>query len=263
MVASARRVALTETGRGLHLGALASVSIALLAVRIHAAAHVGFGDAEALYASYALHPQPAYLDHPGLIGVVARAIGGGTAPSPARAHVATVILATLFPWLMALACRAGGATWKRSLSAAVVVALVPEIAIGLFGMTPDALLALAWTGAMALAAVGLRSRAGSARATVAFGAAGVLAGVATASHVTGAALLVAMAASYVAPACRSHARSVAPWAGLAAGTVVVWPVISFEATRGWPMLHHRLIDTQAAAGLSFRNAGAWVSIRRW
>ena len=28
----------------------------------------GFGDSEALYACYALHPQPAYLDHPALIG---------------------------------------------------------------------------------------------------------------------------------------------------------------------------------------------------
>ena len=63
-------------------GLLAAVSLVLFAVRIFAATRVGFGDSEALYACYALSPQPAYLDHPGLVGLFARAIGHGTAPSP-------------------------------------------------------------------------------------------------------------------------------------------------------------------------------------
>ncbi len=86
--------------------ALAGVSVALFALRLVALTRVGFGDSEALYASYALHPQPAYLDHPGLIGAVARAIGGGTSPSPERAHLVTSVLATLVPWVMMLAARA-------------------------------------------------------------------------------------------------------------------------------------------------------------
>jgi hypothetical protein len=49
---------------------------------------------------------------------------------------------------------------------------------------------------------------------------------------------------------------VAPWAGLAAGAVVLAPIVAFEAHAGWPMLRHRLVDTQGDAGLSFRNAGA-------
>src|SRR5580698_11427148 len=89
--------------------ALRAATAAFLALRLVAAARVGFGDSEALYASYALHPQPAYLDHPGLIGSVARAIGGGTAPTPERAHIVTSLLATLVPWVMVLACRACGA----------------------------------------------------------------------------------------------------------------------------------------------------------
>src|SRR4029077_10116481 len=121
-----------------------------LAVRLVAAARVGFGDSEALYAAYALHPQPAYLDHPGLIGVFARTVGGGTAPNAERAHLVTSLLAGLVPWGMALACRAAGASWGRSFGSAVVFALVPEIAIGLFAMTPDLLLALCWTGSLAL-----------------------------------------------------------------------------------------------------------------
>src|SRR5579883_2160722 len=108
MAATARRPPPVE------LVALAVTSAALLAVRLWASARVGFGDAEALYAAYAVHPQPAYLDHPGLVGVVARAIGGGTAPRPTPAHVVTSALATCLPWAMALACRACGATWRRS-----------------------------------------------------------------------------------------------------------------------------------------------------
>src|SRR5271170_1173974 len=117
--------------------ALAAISVALLGARLYAAAQVGFGDSEALYASYALHPQPAYLDHPGLVGILARLVGGGSAPSPARAHVLTSLLCGLFPFAMALACRACGAAWRRAFAAALVVAVVPEVAVGMFAMTPD------------------------------------------------------------------------------------------------------------------------------
>src|SRR5580692_1146237 len=123
---------LTSSSRTRVLAALAALSAVLLGVRLYAATRVGFGDSEALYASYALHPAPAYLDHPGLVGIVARALGGGTAPSPLRAHLVTAVLATLVPWLMVLACRACGATWTRSLAAGLIVSVTPEIAVGLF-----------------------------------------------------------------------------------------------------------------------------------
>lgn len=234
----------------------AAASAALFAVRLIAAGHVGFGDSEALYASYALHPQPAYLDHPGLVGLLARLVGSGTAPSPLRAHRVTAVLATAFPWSLALACRAAGAKWRRAFTAALIAALAPEIAVGLFALTPDLLLALSWTCALALAALALRSAPGSVRAALAFAGAGLMAGIATASKSTGLTLFVALAATYASPPARAHARSFAPWAGLAAGGWGVAPVVLFEAHAGWPMLRHRLIDTQTTAGLSMRNAGA-------
>src|SRR5277367_6679508 len=101
---------------------LAALSVTLLAVRLFAASRVGFGDSEALYAAYALHPQPAYLDHPGLIGVVARAIGGGLPLTPERAHLVTAVLATIFPWFVALAARLAGATWRASIVAGLAIA---------------------------------------------------------------------------------------------------------------------------------------------
>ncbi|HEX4445199.1 MAG TPA: glycosyltransferase family 39 protein [Polyangiaceae bacterium] len=237
-------------------GLLVGLSGVLLAVRLFAASRVGFGDSEALYASYALHPQPAYLDHPGMVGVFARAIGEGTAPSPERAHVVTSVLATLVPGAMALLCRAAGGSWRRSLLTAVVVALVPEIAIGLFAMTPDLLLALLWMGSLALGAVALRSTPGGARASLAFAGAGLLAGAASGSKATGILLVGALVATYASRAARPHARTIAPWAGIAAGLVVLVPIARFEARTGWPMLVHRLADTQADAGLSLRNLGA-------
>jgi hypothetical protein len=240
----------------LALVAFAAASAALLAVRMLAAGRVGFGDSEALYASYALHPQPAYLDHPGLVGLLARVVGNGTAPTPLRAHQVTAVLATAFPWTLALACRAAGASWHRAFAGALVAALAPEIAVGLFALTPDLLLALAWTCALALAAVALRSEPGSGRAAAAFAGAGLLAGIAAASKTTGLALFLALAATYASRPARAHRRSLAPWAGLAAGALVVVPMALFEAHMGWPMLRHRLVDTQAAAGLSLRNVGA-------
>ncbi|HEX8792086.1 MAG TPA: glycosyltransferase family 39 protein [Polyangiaceae bacterium] len=237
---------------------LGVVSLVLLAVRLFAATHVGFGDSEALYACYALHPQPAYLDHPGLVGTIARVVGGGSAPWPLAAHVVTSFAATAFPWAVALACRASGASWSRALAAGVVVALVPEIAVGLFALTPDLPCALAWALCIAAAATALRARPASAAATAAFAAAGLLAGIAAGSKVTGLTLLVALTAAYAAPPARAHARTVAPWAGLLAGLLVVAPVGLFEAHEGWPMLRHRLVDTQAGAGPSLRNVGAVI-----
>jgi hypothetical protein len=238
------------------LRALVAATAALFLVRLYAAGRVGFGDAEALYASYAVHPQPAYLDHPGLIGLVASTIGGGTAPTPERAHLVTAAVASLVPWAMVLACRAAGAGWRRSFTAALVFALVPEIAIGLFAMTPDLLLATFWTGAIALAATGLTATPGSSRATFAFAGAGLLAGAATASKVSGGLLLASLAASYASRAARRHARTLAPWAGLAAGIVIVVPIAAFEARSGWPLVVHRLVDTQSTAGFSLRNVAA-------
>jgi hypothetical protein len=238
---------------------LVGVTIALSITRFYAAAHVGFGDSEALYACYALHPQPAYLDHPGFVGLLARILGAGRAPTPETAHLATTALAAIVPWIVALACVACGAAPRRAFAAALVVAVVPEIAIGLFALTPDLPLALSWTGALACAAIALRAPPRSWRALLGFAAAGVLAGVAVASKASGALLPLALAATYASAPARAHARSIAPWAGLVACAIVALPLARFEAQTGWPMLRHRLVDTQADAGITLRNIGALIA----
>lgn len=244
-----------ETGRAECL-TLVAVSLALLAVRLYAASRVGFGDSEALYACYALHPQPAYLDHPGLIGLVAHAISGGLPLTAEHAHQVTSLLATALPWLFVLAARATGASWRSSFVAGLVLAAAPEISVGLFAMTPDLPLAFAWVGALALGAIGLRSVPGSGAAAAALLFAGLLAGVACVAKVSGVFLGLALLAAYLSKPGRPHARTVWPWAGLASGALVVLPVVLFEAKNGFPLLRHRMVDTQSEAGLSLRNLAA-------
>jgi hypothetical protein len=236
--------------------ALLLLSVALLGARLFAARAVGWGDSEALYACYALHPAPAYLDHPGLIGVLAGAIGSGGAPLPASAHFVTALLATAVPWLAFLAARSVGTTTRGALLGAIALAVTPEIAIGLFAMTPDLLLAIAWLGALTLASRALARPPSSLEAAASFLGAGLLAGIAASSKASGVLLLVALLVTYASPLARKHGRTPWPWAGVTAGLVVVLPVVFFEAKTGWPMVHHRLVSTQSGAGPSLRNVGA-------
>lgn len=234
------------------------LSFLLLGIRVVAARTVGFGDSEALYACYAMHPAPAYLDHPGLIGLFAQLVGSGGAPPPALAHAVTAILATAVPWLIVLAAQGAGADEEWALLAGIAALATPELAVGLFAMTPDLLLALAWIGSLGLAATALRGKPGDLTTASAFLGAGLLAGIATASKVTGGLLLVALVATYATRAAKAHRATLWPWAGIAAGLVVVAPIALFEAKTGWPMVVHRLVDTQGDAGFSLRNVGALV-----
>ncbi len=240
---------------------LVAVTLVLLAVRLYAATVVGLGDSEALYAAWALHPQPAYLDHPGLLALVTRAIGEGAAPPPLRAHVVTSFVASAVPWLAYVAARASGASRRHAGTAGLAIALAPITAVGLFGLTPDLLLAPLWLGALALAAFGLRGGSELRTAACLLGA-GVCAGFAAAAKVPGLLLVGSLAAAFAWIAlrgdgeARSAARSIWPWAGLLAGLVPLLPVFSYEAKLGWPMVRHRLVETQGGAGFSFRNIGA-------
>jgi hypothetical protein len=143
--------------------ALLGLSVGMLGVRFYAAQVVGFGDSEALYACYAAHPQPAFLDHPGLVGLVARAIGEGAIPTPLRVHAVTSLVATLVPWIVFWTARAAGAARGPAALAGLIIAVIPETSVGLFALTPDLLLAPAWLGVLALAAVAMRATAGSNR----------------------------------------------------------------------------------------------------
>lgn len=221
-------------------------------VRMIAAKTIGFGDSEALYACYAKFQQAAYLDHPGLVGVFASAMGGGRIPSPQAAHVATAALASMVPWLVVIVARSAGASARSSAIAGIIVAATPEIAVGLFGMTPDLLLAYTWLAFLGVSALALEAEPKSSRSAVLFAIAGLIAGVATSAKVTG----IFLVPSLLVALDRERRKTPWPWAGAAISVVPLVPIIQFENKHGWAMLRHRFVDTQHGAGVSFRNLGA-------
>ena len=231
-----------------------ALTLVLGAMRLVAVARVGYGDSEALYASYALHPALAYLDHPGLVGAVMRALGGGGAPTPEAAHVLTTWLGLALPALFALAARAHGATRAGALLAALITLCVPELTVGLFGLTPDALLAPLWLLALAALGVATREKTNTRTGAAAWIAAGALASAATYAKISGALLTAAMLA-HVATHAPTR-RRIAPWIGALLGLGALVPLAAFESHHGWPMIVHRLSATQNEAGVSLRNVGA-------
>lgn len=242
------------------LGALPlalALSTLLLVLRLHLAHTVGFGDAEALYASYALHPQPAYLDHPGLVGLIARLLGHGSSPSPEAVHRFTAVAATLLPWAGLLAARGLGSSGPSAWRTLFALALAPELCVGLFALTPDLPLAYAWIGALGLAGLALRSEPGSWRALTALLGTGACVGLASLSKASGPLLGAALLATFLTTdPGRRHLRTVWPWLAFVLAGVLISPVVRWELQNGWPMLRHRLVATQSDAGLSLRNLGA-------
>ncbi|HEY6728690.1 MAG TPA: glycosyltransferase family 39 protein [Polyangiaceae bacterium] len=237
------------------------LSLALLALRLHTARGVGYGDAEALYACYALYPQPAYLDHPGLIGVLLRSLGHGAAPDAEIAHGMSALIATLVPWLGALAVRATGLPWERAAGAVIALALVPELSVGLFGVTPDLPLAVCWLLALALANYLLRTDLPAAhgkRILLGWLGLGFVLGLAMLAKVSGALLAAALFMATIQRRTRGVWRSFGPWGAVVCCAIVVAPLAGWELANGFPMLEHRLVTTQAGAGLSLANLGKFL-----
>ena len=93
--------------------------------------------------------RPVYLDHPGLIGVL-RALRRGRGSDPFRR--ASVDRAARHPDAVgrgASPLELRGASWAGAVRRISLAVVTPEIAVGLFGMTPDLPLILCDRGALA------------------------------------------------------------------------------------------------------------------
>ncbi|MGE0323786.1 MAG: ArnT family glycosyltransferase [Polyangiaceae bacterium] len=233
-------------------------SFALLALRLWVASKVGFGDAEALYASYALHPQPAYLDHPGLIGFFAGWLGDGQAPAPLACHVISAFLSTALPWLGAWTAWQLGAKSDKLHYTVIALLLLPEVSIGLFGFTPDLLLAPLWILALGAYAGFVKSEPGSTRALGFALLGGACLGLGILSKISMLLLLPVLFVSLRSEQGRRHVRTLAPWGALLIMGVLCWPFVRYEVQHDYPMWHHRLVSTQGASGFSLRNLGALI-----
>lgn len=244
-------------------------SAALFVGKAIAAVQLGFGDSEALYATYAIDLAPTYLDHPAGVAVLARIIAwmsSESVVSPMRAHLVTLLLSSIVPFVGVIAARACGASRERSWVTGVALVAAPEIAVGLFGMTPDLPLSITWLLVIALVGAALRDQSrGLSRSFALWVGAGVAAGLACWSKASG----VLLIASLVVFAVRSFAQRKTEqraWpavmtAALGAaliGCVIALPMLIHEMREGWPMIHHRLVATQSRSGISLRNLGALV-----
>ncbi|MDI7268043.1 MAG: glycosyltransferase family 39 protein, partial [Myxococcota bacterium] len=111
-------------------------------VRLAAALPTGLGDAEALYAAYARHPQGGYLDHPPLIGLLDRLVLAAW-PSAFALRLMAVLLFTLSAWLLFRLARAlfddRAALWSVA-----ILCVAPVFHVGGLAAAPDAPLAPLW-----------------------------------------------------------------------------------------------------------------------
>ena len=241
-------------------------SLVLLGLRLDVAQTVGLGDAEALYVAYGLHPQPAYLDHPGLIGWIARSVGPDS--TPRAFHVLTALGSSLLPWAGVLAARAWGTSAGAALRAYFPLALIPELSIGSFAFTPNLPFAFFWLLTLGCAGWALRQRPAQFGALLACIGLGASAALSCLSKTSGWLLGLSLLCVCLWRSPTSRWRTLGPWAALGLFTILTAPLVAsmltselgvrFEPQPGW----HRILATLGRPVLAvtppFLYAGAFV-----
>lgn len=240
-------------------------SVVLLGLRLDLSRILGLGDGEALFFAYGFHPQPAYLHYPGLIGWVARGIGGSASAS--LIHVLTALAATALPWLGVLAARACGARGGAALRTYFALALLPELCLGASAFTPDLPFTLSWLAALACAGSALRHPAASFRSLLATLGAGVATALCCLSKQGGWLLLASLAWVMLERPQAARRRTLAPWAAALVLTILVAPLVRWWIEHGpglridplsWQQILGVLLRPLVAATPPFLFAGALV-----
>lgn len=203
-------------------------SLVLCALRLDITQHVGFGDGEALFVAYGFHPQPAYVDYPGLIGWIARQL----APDPRLVHLATTFGATALPWVGVLAAWASGVSRADALRVYFPLALLPALSIGSFAFTPDLPLAYAWLIALGCSAFVLRQPLGSFGVLLVSITGGVAAALACLAKASGWLLAACLLATSLGRGERARFRSIAPWAAGGMFAILISPLLTYWWRRG-------------------------------
>jgi hypothetical protein len=215
----------------LRLTAAIVTSLALCALRLDLASSVGFSDAEALFVAFRFHPQPAYVDYPGLIGWLARLVD----PSAPVIHWVTALAATALPWAGVLAARALGTPWRSALLAYFPLALLPALSIGTFAFTPALPLGYTWLLAIGCSGFALRKPVASFTGLLASVAAGALAALACLSEPSGWALALCLGWVGLARSERQRFLTIAPWAACGVFAILTAPLVTFWWARGFSM----------------------------
>lgn len=231
--------------------ALALLAVATL-LRLALGASVPLVADEAYYWEWSRRLEFGYFDHP---PVIAWLIAGGT-----RIFGDTPLGVRVFPILagavgclaiVGIAERLAGAAAARF--AALLVAVLPLSAIGLVLATPDAPLFAAV--AVTLLCLVMATEPGvAARESLGWWiAAGVAIGVAMASKFTGVLVPLAVTlALIVNPRLRQQLRSPGPWAAVLVASLVMVPVLMWNAEHEWIAFRFQL-----GHGLGTATRGSW------
>ncbi len=203
-------------------------SLVLCALRLDLARHIGLGDAEALFVAYGFHPQPAYVDYPGLIGWLARLIE----PSPLAIHLVTAFGSTALPWAGVLAARALGSSRREALRVYFPLALLPALSIGTFAFSPDLLLCHSWLLALGSAGFALRRSEASFTGLLAWVAAGVGTALACLSQPSGWLLALGLLLVALGRPERHRLSTIAPWAAGGMFAILTAPLVAYWWKRG-------------------------------
>jgi hypothetical protein len=230
------------------LAAALLISLVLCGLRLDLASHVGFSDAEALFVAYGFHPQPAYVDYPGLIGWFARL----APPSPLILHNATTLAATALPWAGVLAARALGGSWRDALLVYFPLALLPALSIGGFAFTPALPLSYCWLLAIGCSGFALRKPATSFTGLLASVAAGVLAALACLAEPSGWVLASCSCWVGLARSERHRFWTIAPWAACGVFAILTAPLVTFWWARGFSLGLDPELGTSHAAMVLLR-----------
>jgi len=223
-------------------------SLVLCALRLDLTRHVGFGDDEALFVAYRFHPQPAYLDYPGLIGWLARQLP----PDPRLVHLATTFAATALPWVGVLAAWAGGVSRADALRVYFPLALLPALSIGSFAFTPDLPLAYGWLIALGCSAFALRQPMASFAVLLVSIGGGVAAALACLAKASGWVLAACLLCTSVGRAERARFRTIAPWAAGGMFAILVAPLLTYWWRRGVNVALVPDVTLEHAAGMLVR-----------
>jgi hypothetical protein len=219
-----------------------ATSVVLCVLRLDIARNLGFGDVEARFVAYGFHPQPAYVDYPGLIGWLARWFP----VEPTAIHLATTVAATALPWAGVLAARAQGADAAGALRAYFPLALLPALSIGSFAFTPDLSLAYCWLLALGCAGYVLRQPVTSFGALLASVGGGASVALACLSKTGGWMLAACLIVIFLGRAERARFRTIAPWAAGGMFAILTAPLLTYWWRRGF--------NVALAPELSFQHA---------
>jgi hypothetical protein len=242
-------------------------SVVLFGLRLDASRVLGLGDAEALFYAYGLHPQPAYLQHPGLIGWLARCLGSQA--SAFYIHVWTAAAATALPWLGVIAARGCGARGTPALRTYFALALLPELCLGSSAFTPDLPFAAFWLAALACAGGALRHPPASFRSLLATLGAGVAVALCCLSKQSGWLLALSLCWVMLERAQAERRRTLAPWAALLLLGILSAPLVRWWLEHGvqlrlgalsWQQAVAVLLRPLVAATPPFLFAGALVAL---